>query len=598
MIFNPLNKTYKSILGAIPKSKKLKLRVKDYFDSVLFVCHKDGEQDFYLPMQRKEGFFELEIAFNVGLYFYCFKVNNNQFISKSTDLEGELTDIPEYYQLTFYDDSYNTVDWLNGGVIYQIFPDRFNISSDGVIKTNRFIHQNLNDNPIFMPNEKGEVENCDFFGGNLKGIIEKLDYIKSLGVTCIYLNPIFKANSNHRYDTGDYMQIDNLLGDINDFDELVISAERLGIKIILDGVFNHTGIDSLYFNKFKNYGEDGAYNNPNSEYVSWFDFISYPNEYNSWWGIKTLPATNKSENSKYVEFITKENGVLDYYTRRNIGGWRLDVVDELPGHFVKKINKSVKNANKNAIIIGEVWEDASNKISYGNRREYFLGGELDSVMNYPLKNAILDFVNERNFSLLKETILVQLDHYPKHVLDNLMNMLSTHDTFRLLSAVSGVNVNGMSKFEQSKISISKDELSIAVKRSKIASLLQFTLYGVPSIYYGDEIGMQGFSDPLNRKFYNWENGDKELLEWYKILGKIRGDYSCFKNGDIEILNSVNGSFVFTRKDNYQELLIAVNIGDSPVELSFDGHLINLLTNESYNSKICLQKFSMGIYKAE
>ena len=597
MYFNPLDKKYKNVIGAVRQGEKLKLRVKNSFDSVLFVCHKDGQEDMYFPMDLRGEFFEINLDLDPGLYFYCFKINNDKFISKGVGFEGVITDKPIYFQLTFFSREYISPNWLKGGIIYQIFPDRFNISSDGIIKTDRYIHKDINDIPFFLPDEDGKVKNCDFFGGNIKGIIEKLNYIKSLGVNCIYLNPIFKAFSNHRYDTGDYLTIDPLLGDFEDFDNLIKKAKEFNIEVVLDGVFNHTGDDSIYFDKYSNYGGVGAYINANSIYKNWFDFISYPKEYNSWWGITTLPATNKEEKSDYVDFITKKDGVIDFYTKRNIGGWRLDVVDELPSHFVKKITKSVKKVNPDAIIIGEVWEDASNKVSYGERREYFLGEELDSVMNYPLKNAIIDFVTERDYNSLKKVIYTQIDHYPKECRDNLMNMLSTHDTFRLISALSNINVCGLTKLEQSKIKLNKNEYDLAKKRSKIASLIQYFIYGVPSVYYGDEIGMEGFSDPLNRKFFDEKNKDEELLNWYKKLGEIRRCYSCLIDGETEIIYSNFGGFIFTRKDEFSELLIAVNIGDKNLEFNFDGQLTNLITREVFSNKITLKKFEKGVYIA-
>lgn len=586
MIYNPLNTFYKSIIGAVPENTLIKFRVKGNFNSVTFVLKKDGEQDRFYEMNKFNGYFEIELSFSIGLYFYCFKLDNGSYVALGEDYSSIICENKNYYQLSVYSKNFTTPQWLLGGIIYQIFPDRFNISRHKTIETDRFLHKNLSDTPYFLPNAKGKIENVDFFGGNICGIIEKLPYISSLGVNVIYLNPIFKANSNHRYDTGDYMQIDPLLGDINDFKTLIDKASEFGIKIVLDGVFNHTGDDSLYFNKYGKYDSVGAYQSKNSPYYNWFNFKNYPNDYESWWGITILPSTNKN-NEDFINFITGENGVIEYYTSLGIGGWRLDVVDELPGDFVKKIRSAVKKINPQAVVIGEVWEDASNKISYGERREYFLGNELDSVMNYPLKNAIIDFVLSGNEKMLSLVIKEQIDHYPKKCLDVLMNMLSTHDTVRIISALSGININGLTKLEQSKIKLTDEQYLKAVKKVKIASVLQYMLYGVPSVYYGDEIGMQGFLDPLNRKFFDSKNIDEDLLFWYIKLGSIRRQFSCFKDGELTEIYCKNSVFVFKRYNDESEVLIGVNASDSDVELTFSGSLNNLLTNKRAKEKITI-----------
>ena len=598
MIYNPLYKEYKSITGAIPSETPTTFRVKNIFDSVLLVVRKDG-CDFLkeFAMEKRGDYFEVTISLNKGLYFYFFKVDGNKFISKGNSFDGVVADNINEYQLTVFSNKYASPEWIKGGVIYQIFPDRFYSSRVNFNhQEGKILRDDWGGIPYYMPNEEGEVLNNDFFGGDLKGITQKLDYLSSLNVTCIYLNPIFKAYSNHRYDTGNYMEIDPLLGNLDDLKELIDNANKYGIKIILDGVFNHTGSNSLYFNKELNYDEIGAYQSQNSKYYSWFNFINYPNEYESWWGIKTLPSTNKSKGG-YRDYITQENGVIDFYTRLGIGGWRLDVVDEIPTDFSKDITSAVKKVDDQAIVIGEVWEDASNKISYGVRREYFQGEELDSVMNYPLKNAIIDFVKNGNSENLVNVIYTQIDHYPKAVLHSLMNILSTHDTFRLLSALSNVDVNGMTKEEQSKITIDGENFDIAKFRVKVASLLQYTLCGVPSLYYGDEIGMQGFVDPLNRRCFDWENGDSDLSSWYKFLGKIRKEYSCLKDGDFELVYSSQGTFIYKRLGE-KELLIAVNLSSDQLFLDYNGTMIDIISNKEFVNEIQLDSNTIMLLRCK
>ncbi|MBQ6728312.1 MAG: glycoside hydrolase family 13 protein [Clostridia bacterium] len=596
-IFNPLDKFYKSAKGAVKAGKRITFRIKGDFEKVNFLYHRDGEEDFSLPMEKRSGYFELSASFSVGLYWYKFDLNNGLYIGCGSALKGEITDSPEDYQLSVFATDYAVPEWINGGIIYQIFPDRFFRAEDANVKhvAGRVIHADLHEDPVYLPNKDGEVLNNDFFGGNIRGIIEKLPYLQSLNVSAIYLNPIFKAYSNHRYDTGDYMQIDSMLGTEADLSELISKAEKAGIKIILDGVFNHVGADSVYFNKYGNYPSLGAYQSKKSKYYQWFNFIDYPNDYASWWGIKTLPAVNK-RNSDYINYICGENGVIKHYLGLGVKGLRLDVVDELPSEFVRTLRKRVKISDKTALIIGEVWEDASNKISYGVRREYFLGGELDSVMNYPLKNAIISFVKYGDGAALSSTVKSQIDHYPKQTLDCLMNILSTHDTARLLSAVSDADLNGKSKTEMAEIVLCGEEKAAAVFRLKAASLLQYTLYGVPSVYYGDEIGMQGFFDPLNRRYFAWDNIDEDILSWYRLLGKIRTENSVFKCGDIKELYVSDGFYSFIRKSGTSELLIVLNIKNKRFSLQFKGKLINLLDGKVYTDGISIEKNFLGIFK--
>ncbi len=577
VFYDPLDKFYKSQIGAVVANKKITFRVKGNFDSVVFVLKKDDKlvSDRF-KMQKQGDCFVLELSFKRGLYFYCFDLGD-RFIGLNDDYLGEIMFKPSFFQLTVYDEDFTVPKWLYGGIIYQIFPDRFCRSVDQKkLPNDKVYHSNWLDTPIYEPNEKGKVLNNDFFGGDIKGIISKLDYLKSLGVTAIYLNPIFKAYSNHRYDTGDYMSIDPLLGSNDEFNELINKSNEKGIKLILDGVFNHTGDDSLYFNKYGKYDSLGAYQSKDSPYLGWFNFFDYPNGYESWWGIDTLPSVNESSQS-FIDFITGENGVIEHYTKLGIGGWRLDVVDELPTEFVRKIRLAVKKTNKDTTIIGEVWEDASNKISYGVRREYFQGKELDGVMNYPLKNAILYYVKSGEIKNLSRVIKEQIDHYPTDVLNNLMNILSTHDTARLITVLGGDDMSGKSKAEMAKTFIPKNAMGLAKAKLKIASLLQFTLCGVPSIYYGDEIGMQGYIDPLNRRTYDWNNQDQELLDWYRFLGNLRSNYSAFSQGEYKEIYADNGALVYTRKDLDSEILIAVNCGNLPCRLEFAGELFDLIS---------------------
>lgn len=590
--FNPLCKRYKSVTGAVKEGVPVIFRVKCNYAFCELVFEKDGgDQPAVFSMRKNGGFFETEVSLNVGLYWYTFILPDGTRVGRGTDGEAALTDkaaSTQPFQYTVYRKEYTVPEWNFGGIIYQIFPDRFCEGISGkTVPDGKIMHKNKKDIPLFEPDFNGRVLNNDFYGGDLKGIIEKLPYLKSLSVSAIYLNPIFSAYSNHRYDTGDYFSIDPLLGTMNDLEELIEKAGKYGIKIILDGVFSHTGDDSVYFDRYGRYG-NGAYGNPDSPYVKWYKFIEYPDVYQAWWGVPTLPATNK-EDEGFIDFITGEDGVISYYTKKGIGGWRLDVADELPGDFLKKVRKAVKNTNKDAVIIGEVWEDASNKISYGVRREYFQGEELDSVMNYPLKDALINYVCTGDCELLYKTLSEQTDHYPETVLNGLMNVLATHDTFRLLSAVSGLKTEGKSKRELAELTIPHECEQEAVNRLKAAVLLQYTLPGIPSVYYGDEIGMQGFTDPLNRRYFDWDNVCGEIYSWYCKLGKIRRAISAFKKGRLTVLYASGGGFVFKREDDDSAVLIAVNVDRTPLEITFKGKLFELTEEKEYSEKLALAR---------
>ena len=599
MFYNPLDKNFKSVIGAVKESDTVTFRVKGVFDSVLLMCKKDGE-DFYVSyaMTKNEDCFSCDIKFDKGLYFYNFKLSNGKYLGCGDRLNGVVTDQPIDYQLTSTVDDFNTPDWIKGGIIYQIFPDRFCSSLKEQQIPDHKILRRWGETPYYLPNEQGEVLNNDFFGGDILGIISKLDYLVDLGVNTLYLNPIFEAYSNHRYDTGDYNKIDRLLGSLEDFSLLIKECNKRSIKVVLDGVFNHVGADSVYFNKYNRYGELGAYQSKESPYYPWFNFTTFPDEYESWWGIKTLPQVNET-NLKYQDFITGADGVIEKYTKLGVSGWRLDVVDELPSQFVKKIRDTLKRINPQGLLIGEVWEDASNKISYGVRREYFQGLELDSVMNYPLKDAIIDYCKNRDCNNLVNVILSQIDHYPNQVLNSLMNILSTHDTFRLLSALLDVNLQVLSKTQLDRLQFSDEQIENALFSQKIASLLQFTLFGVPSIYYGDEISMHGFIDPLNRKCFEWDKIDNnQTLSWYKSLAKLRSSFSVFKDGEFRLLKADRGLFVYSRNNASEGVMVAVNLSNANVEFEFTGTLKEYFSQKVYDEVIRLEANSFGVFYAE
>lgn len=514
-------------------------------------CHRHGF-DWECMEGEQEEWWRLSCSVpEKGLYFYRFEFDTpsgRQSVTKINSCQGALTDRGDNWQLTVFDRDFDTPDEFKGGVIYQIFPDRF--CSSGKPKKDvpegRIMQKDIFAMPKWAPDENGIVHNNDFFGGDLKGIEGKLDYLSSLGVTCIYLNPIFKAQSNHRYDTGDYEIIDPLVGNERDFKSLCKKAKEKNIRIILDGVFSHTGVDSKYFNMYGNYDSLGAYQSKESPYFDWYKFKIWPNDYVSWWGIKILPEVDES-NENYLDYISGENGIVRKWLRLGASGWRLDVADELPDVFLDRLRLAVKRENKNAYILGEVWEDASNKTSYSQRRRYLLGDQLDSVMNYPFYEAICRFVRTGDTDGFRDRVMTVLENYPKPCVDVLMNHIGTHDTSRIVNVLAGENSQGKDRKWQSEHPLSSQQLKRGKKLLKIAAAIQFTLPGIPSVYYGDEAGLSGYADPFNRRFFPWGEEDEQLTDYYRALGQIRKVFDCFKTGDFEMISDVCGCIAFLRR---------------------------------------------------
>ncbi len=534
---------------------------------VTLVIHKDGEDNQYRDLfwcgmnGESEEWWDINISFNTGLYFYHFTYETpfgrgNIYLHSAG--VGEIAPDGREWQLTVYNKDYETPDWIKGGIMYQIFPDRF-YKGKGNIKNvpeDRIIHENTTDIPVWKPNEEGKILNNDYYGGNLKGIEEKLPYIASLGVNVIYLNPIFEAHSNHRYNTADYSKIDSLLGDEKDFKSLCKKAEKYNIKIILDGVFSHTGSDSIYFNREGRYDSIGAFNSKESSYKDWFTFEGI-GKYKSWWGIDTLPETNE-DNESFIEYIAGKNGIAEKWLNCGAYGYRLDVADELPDKFLDEFCKSVKNLNKDYVVIGEVWEDATNKISHGGRRKYLLGEQLDSVMNYPFASAILTFMRYGVAENFMESVVTICENYPKTALDCLMNHIGTHDTARILTSLIYDSIEHKPRHIQVDCKLNSEEYEKAKQLLKCATVLQYTLPGFPSIYYGDEAGVEGGGDPFNRSFFPWGAEDSDITEWYRKLGKVRNSLKCLGNGVFKPYSAMLSCVAYMRESENEKIMVIAN----------------------------------------
>lgn len=455
------------------------------------------------------------------------------------------------FQVSVYDPSFEAPDWLAGSIMYQVFPDRFARGPEGPRKCgleyhgsrswNVDLHETWSD-PVRW-DEGGAYDPIDFYGGTLAGIQGKLDYLASLGVEVIYLNPIFEARSNHRYDTADYEKIDSLLGGEGDFRALVRAARKRGISVVLDAVLSHTGADSRYFNASRTYGSLGAMQGEDSPFYRWYDFTEQGNgvAYRCWWGDPTLPEVDEHDAS-WQRYMLGENGVLEKWLDAGASGYRLDVADELPDDVLEKIRSCVKSAKPDAAIIGEVWEDPTTKVSYGLQRQYALGRSLDTVMNYPLRDALVDFaLGEIDAYQLCTFLKNQQAAYPEPLYACTMNLLSSHDIERIRTVLAlGRSIKDLPRAQQLALasSITPAQDAVAARLQCMIAALLYALPGVPCIYYGDELGMQGGGDPFCRATFPQSPEEvaqrpdigQDVTEFYRGIGALRQGSEALRDG--------------------------------------------------------------------
>ena len=562
------------------------LRVKNddngrEWDVPLSFLSAENDVDTYVCEEDLAAWCDGDVS---GLFFYEFlflRGFDTLFSDTYNNIDFDLTEhSAARFSLMVYEKGFEAPAWFSGGVMYHVFVDRF-LRGEGEVDLSRVgVDAELNEDwaggvPQYPERRGDPLKNNVFFGGNLWGVAEKLSYLELLGVTVIYLSPIFKAYSNHKYDTGNYLEVDSMFGGDAAFENLIKRANERGIKVILDGVFNHTGDDSLYFDKYSKYGGTGAYSNENSPFRSWFCFKNYPNDYESWWGIEILPKLNPNSD-ECREYLAGAGGVAEKYVRMGIGGWRLDVADELSDRFLDTLRKSVKSASDDeAIIIGEVWENAATKSAYGRRRRYFRGRQLDSVMNYPLRNGILSFVRYGDAGMLANVLTELYSSYPKSVCDSLMNILGTHDTERVITLLGTPperewELYELSNGELATKRLSEGDYAAAREKLKVASTVQFTVFGVPSVFYGDEAGLEGYHDPFCRRPFPWGREDKELLAHYEKLGKIRREYDVFTDGDFRVTEARDGFIAYEREKKGERITVLANMTNTDKHYDISG----------------------------
>lgn len=580
---------------------------------VVLRINRDGENYWDIPLAlssfelgREEYTVELNLRTLCGvvpaLFFYEFLLlrgTRTLFTDSINNYDFELSyHSASKFNLLVYEDCFRAKEWFGKGIMYHIFVDRF---CKGEIEPYHRDDAVINDDwyngiPQYAKVQGEKLKNNMFFGGNLKGVEDKLDYLESLGTKVIYLSPIFEAYSNHKYDTGDYMQVDKIFGGESALVSLIEKAKGKGISIILDGVFNHTGDDSLYFDKYGKYNRHGAYIDKNSPYKNWFCFKEYPEQYESWWGIDIMPKLNQN-NEECQNYFVGDGGVIEKYTKMGIGGWRLDVADELPDEFLYKLRKKVHECtDSEGIIIGEVWENAAVKTAYGKRRNYFHGLQLDSVMNYPLRNGIIDFVTCGSAEMLYNVLVELYSSYPRCVADSLMNILGTHDTERILTVLGDNYRPDAPNDHLAVMRMTSHERDAAISRLKMASILQYTVYGIPSVFYGDEAGIEGYHDPFCRRTYPWGRENKTLLEHYRKLGELRNIEPAFDRGDFRVLDHGSETLVYERVKDDSRVVIIANGGMDNYRVRLDGKWIDMLSYESYENNITVKPHTARIMK--
>ena len=452
-------------------------------------------------------------------------------------------------------DGFSAPGWRGRQVYYQIFPERFK-----------------NGDPSRTPADAdawgAPPTRENFMGGDLAGITEGLDYIQSLGVTCLYLTPIFRSPSNHKYDTADYFEIDPAFGTKDDLRRLVDGVHARGMRIILDGVFNHTGSNSRYFNAEGYYPEPGAAQSQNSEYYNWYSFHPWPSDYDAWWGVKTLPAVNEAQPA-YRDFIFgDQDSVVRHWLRCGADGWRLDVADELPGDFIEGIRRAMDAEKSGGYLLGEVWEDGSNKIAYSHRRRYLLGRETHGLMNYPFRTALLAWLGGGDAADFRRGMETIRENYPPAAFYGAMNFLGTHDTARILTLLGAEDIPA-DKPERAAYRLSPAALARGQQKLRLAGMLLYSFPGSPTLYYGDEAGMQGFEDPLNRGTYPWGQEDEALLAFFRQVGKLRQTRPSLRRGEIRYLYAQGGGLVIERRCGGERTVTALNAGDVTLPLTLD-----------------------------
>ncbi len=514
------------------------------------------EQEVYLETKAMYNYY---FSFEANHDFVYFKKNNrDNYKSVSND---------EMWKMSV---NFKVPDWAQGKMMYQIFVDRFNRGSKEPLKEmpNRYIHKDWHEDIIVGPQpEHHDLWCTDYYGGDLKGVTEKLDYIKSLGVSIIYLCPIVYAQSNHRYDASDYEVVDPYVGCNEDLKELCDKAHSMGIHIVLDSVFNHTGNDSKYFNQFNTFPELGAYQSKDSKYFPFYKYAD--NHFWHWWGQDSKPECD-GKSKAWQDYIYGEGGIIDQWFKLGIDGLRLDVADNLTDEFIEGIRRAVRRNKPDGLIMGEVWK---NPMSIYRGRSYLSSGKgMDTIMDYLIMNALIRYYKYGENDFLNHIIKEVMREYPEETINSLMNFTSTHDISRVLNILGSNEMHyngdwawdpnsGDNHWYQKDVILSREEDEQAKKIYKSYLLALTCLPGTLSIFYGDEIGMEGLGNLSNRRPMEWDNIDYGILNNVKKMGKLRNDNKFLEKAGLKILNINPKTFSFVRKlDNKEAYVLVSRVG--------------------------------------
>lgn len=541
-----------------------------WIERMKFITETSNERNAYQMhhVENKNGFvcFKTNIYLETkALYHYYFSFEaNHEFIYYKRENQKNTNSISkdEMWKMSV---DFSVPDWAKGKIMYHIFVDRFYRGNENDLKPlpNRVIRK-WNEDIMIGPNENG-LWNTDFYGGDLIGIKKKLPYLKSLGVSILYLSPIVLSQSNHRYDTADYEIVDDYAGVNDDLKDLCDSAHQMGMKVILDAVFNHTGNDSKYFNEYHHFNNVGAFESMDSPYFPFYrKYITDDKVYfDYWWGMKNLPVCD-GNSEKWQDYIYGVGGVIDKWFSYGIDGLRLDVADELTDSFIEGIRKAVKRNKPDGFILGEVWKNPMRM----NRGYIESGKGMDSVMNYSLVNALIRYFKYGDCYTLKCVIHEILMEYPNDTIYSLMNFTSTHDITRAINIfgtnefqINGEwswNLNSDNRDYQKNYQMSMEQYEFG-KKVYQAYLYTLTFFpGILSIFYGDEIGMQGLGNLANRRPFTWDKIDNEILNLFKKLGEIRNKETFLYDAKIKIHDINENYFSFLRYNNEKEILFYVN----------------------------------------
>ena len=648
--YDSKDETYKSIYGAVPTGTEVAFSIDTGNDAQQVTLVLKGKENKILSLEKEEGLTEegkarwsVSTEFSeYGEYEYYFVIGGESSVKIYCDDDGyygtgktaDLTQV-QPYEMNVYIDGYETPDWMKNAVIYQIFPDRFfngDTSNDMAQTSSRGAtdYEYIRDWYTWPENPEQETLNPDtypenawsgdgawsneIYGGDLKGVTGRIEYLKALGVNVIYLNPVFHSISSHRYDATDYTQIDPILGTLGDFTELVKTAEENGMHVVLDGVFNHVADDSVYFDRYYKYvGQDGKvgaypywayvydYMAENEEasqdeaetearkyfesrgvtdftYTQWFDFTGgfmtddsgeYVQDtiggragknvyaYDCWWGYDSMPVIIATDGSEYQtpgwaeEIIDGEGSVAQYWLEQGSDGWRLDVANEVSDETWQRFRESVKALDSDNVIIGEIWDDAS---------EYLMGDMYDSVMNYVFRDAVLAYAKGGSAQDCVNELEKLRERYPQEAFYAMMNLVGSHDTTRVLSFLDGINDDRAQTDTASAFPTYETTSDTAKERQYLVAFIQMTYPGAPTIYYGDELGMAGADDPDDRRAMEWGRGNRELVEWYASMAEIRNTYSALRTGEIEPVEAGDAEKImaYVRSDEEAVLYVAAN----------------------------------------